>query len=88
MSTLEERLREENISDFNNGTGNWDINYEKLSSFIKSEIEQAKLEARDEVRRDYINWVIAYSNNRPYEGKTPFARWKDEAEAEYMKSWD
>jgi len=53
-------------------------------AIIKQAIQKA---VREEVRNDYIEWVIANSYDKPYTGKTPFKEWKDKAEAKDMQTW-
>lgn len=43
--------------------------------------------SREEIEKDYIEWVIASSYGRTYKGKTPFWDWKQKAEAKDMDSW-
>jgi hypothetical protein len=60
---------------------------EKLQPFIDELLETARKEREENIKDDYIQWVLASTHERPYKGRTPFARWRQLAEAEDMKGW-
>ena len=60
-------------------------NYYELTKIISSFIDQNFIR-KEEIKEDYIHWVIAPSL-KDYKGKTPFKDWKDEAEVRAMQNW-
>lgn len=69
----------EHICRFNDGSQSCDC--------YDSGFEEGKKQEREEIKQDYINWVLS-GNIKDYNGQTPFYEWKDKAEVRSMQSWN
>lgn len=57
-----------------------------LSTLKERWIREGREQAVERIHDDYVGWVCA-GNISEYGGTTPFAKWREDAEVQDMKTW-